>query len=209
MPIRELVPDKLWEYENFLTREEVDAIMGVVSSSEESSWFSENLPDYDQHHAGKTLPVGNTPELEPIINKINARVDALFLGATSMVNIGSVVRGSSIYTPVGLHRDNEDEDMSDNRNADNKYGILMYLNDTFDGGEICYPELGIEYKPKPGVLLIHYAGNLHGVNPISNGVRYSMTSFAWGLSATVNMQQFADELWELAYGKLLLWNLKN
>ena len=187
MSIKELVPGKLWEYENFLTKEEVVAIMDVINSSEESSWFSENLPDYDQHHAGKTLPVSSTPNLESIISKINARVDALFLGTTSMVNIGSVVRGSDIHAPVGFHRDNEDEDMSDNRNADNKYGVLMYLNDTFDGGEICYPELDVEYKPKPGLLLIHHAGNLHGVNPISNGVRYSMTSFAWGLSASVNM----------------------
>lgn len=188
MSIRELVPGKLWEYENFLTREEVDAIMGVVNSSEESNWFSENLPDYDQHHAGKTLPVSANKELENVIKRIDGRVANLFSNSTHIVRIGSVVRGSSSHTPVGLHRDNEDQDMTVNRNADNKYGVLMYLNDTFDGGEICYPELGVEYKPKPGVLLIHYAGNLHGVNPISNGVRYSMTSFAWGLSATVNMQ---------------------
>ena len=186
MSINELVKDRLWEYENFLTTEEIDAIMRVINSSDESSWFSEDLPDYDKHHAGKTLPVSSTEELEDLIKGIDGRVAGLFSNATQMVHIGSVVRGSSVHMPVGLHRDNEDQDMTINRNAENKYGILMYLNDTFDGGEICYPEFGIEYKPKPGVLLIHYAGNLHGVNPITKGTRYSMTSFAWGLDTTIN-----------------------
>ena len=85
-----------------------------------------------------------------------------------------------------MHRDNEDGQYEEqNRNATVKYGVLMYLNEDFDGGEICYPELGIEYKPKPGVLLIHDAGNMHGVNSISNGTRYSMTSFVYGLEAEV------------------------
>jgi hypothetical protein len=185
MPLKELVKDRLWEYENFLTNEEIDSIMDVINSSDESSWFSEDLPDYDKHHAGKTLPISSTKILKDTINGINNRVASLFLNTTQMVSIGSVVRGSDIYTPVGFHRDNEDQDMTVNRNADNKYGVLMYLNDTFDGGEICYPEFEIQYKPKPGVLLIHYAGNLHGVNPISNGIRYSMTSFAWGIDAQV------------------------
>jgi hypothetical protein len=186
MALKELVKDRLWEYENFLTEYEVDSIMSVINASEESAWFSEDLPEYDQHHAGKTLPVSSAPELESLIKGIDLRVTGLFSNTTQMVHIGSVVRGSSTHIPVGLHRDNEDQDMAMNRNAENKYGILMYLNNDFDGGEICYPEFNIEYKPKPGVLLIHYAGNLHGVNPVSGGFRYSMTSFAWGLDATIN-----------------------
>lgn len=185
MPLKELVKDRLWEYENFLTIREVDAIMGVINSSREEDWFSEDLPAYDQHHAGKTLPVSSNKDLQNIIFRIDSRVSSLFINSNNIVQIGSIVRGSDTYSPVGFHRDNEDENMENNRNAENKYGILMYLNNDFDGGEICYPEFGIEYKPKPGALLIHYAGNLHGVNPISNGVRYSMTSFAWGLDAQV------------------------
>lgn len=183
MPLVELVKDHLWEYENFLTDKEVKAIMAAINESEESDWFSEDLPEYDQHHAGKTLPTEG--ELERLIKKIDVRVANLFTNTSYMVNIGSIVRGSSRFSPVGFHRDNEDQNMEDNRNAENKYGILMYLNNDFDGGEICYPELGIEYKPKPGVLLIHYSGNLHGVNPITSGTRYSMTSFAYGLDTKV------------------------
>lgn len=186
MPLKELVKDRLWEYENFLTNKEVNALMDAVNSSKESDWFFEDLPAYDQHHAGKTLPISSDPNMQALIFNIDKRIAELFINANSIVQIGSIVRGSDIYSPVGLHRDNEDENMENNRNADNKYGILMYLNNNFDGGEICYPEFNIEYKPKPGVLLIHYAGNLHGVNPISNGVRYSMTSFVWGLDAQVS-----------------------
>lgn len=183
MPLKELVKDRLWEYENFLTEEEVSLFMDAINSSIEEDWFSEDLPLYDQHHAGKTLPISGG--LESVIKEVDARVAGIFTNTSHMVHIGSIVRGSNKFSPVGLHRDNEDQDMENNRNAENKYGILMYLNSDFDGGEICYPELGIEYKPKPGVLLIHYAGNLHGVNPITSGVRYSMTSFAWGLDTQI------------------------
>lgn len=183
MPLKELVKDLLWEYEHFLTDKEVSLFMGAINSSTEEDWFFEDLPAYDQHHAGKTLPISG--ELEQLTKVVDSRVASLFINTTRMVHIGSIVRGSSRFSPVGFHRDNEDHDMENNRNAENKYGILMYLNDDFDGGEICYPELGIEYKPKPGALLIHYAGNMHGVNPITSGVRYSMTSFAWGLDAQV------------------------
>lgn len=184
MPLVELVKDKLWEFENFLTHEEVSKFMSIISAAKEADWFSEDLPNYDQHHAGKTLPIDNL--LEPIVEVVDRRVAALFTNTTRMVHIGSIVRGSDKFSPTGFHRDNEDQNMENNRNSENKYGVLMYLNDDFDGGEICYPEYDIEYKPKPGVLLIHYAGSLHGVNPISNGIRYSMTSFAWGLGAAVS-----------------------
>lgn len=183
MPLKQLVKDNLWEYEDFLTADEISIFMDTIASATEARWFSEDIPEYDQHHAGKTLPI--SLELEETVKIINSRVASLFTDTSHMVHIGSIVRGSSDLSPVGFHRDNHDQDMQNNRNAENKYGILMYLNSDFDGGEICYPELGIEYKPKPGVLLIHYAGNLHGVNPITKGVRYSMTSFAWGLDAQV------------------------
>lgn len=185
MSLKELAADRLWEFEGFLAPEEVSAIINVIKSSSEQDWFSEDLPAYDQHHAGKTLPIGNSAELGSMIRDLDFRISRLFTGADRMVQIGSVVRGSDTFSPVGFHRDNEDENMEDNRNAQCKYGILLYLNDNFDGGEICYPEFNIEYKPKPGALLIHYAGNLHGVNPISNGIRYSMTSFAWGIDTQV------------------------
>jgi hypothetical protein len=186
MALKEIVEGKLWEWENFLTEDEVSTIMDVVLSVPDSAWYEEDLPDYDMHHAGKTLQLGAFPHVREVTRKIDNLVASMFSGADRMTHIGSVVRGSEHHSPTGFHRDNGHHDLENNINADCRYGVLMYLNGDFDGGEICYPELGIEYKPRPGLLLIHFAGNMHGVNPVSNGTRYSMTSFAWGMNSSVN-----------------------
>jgi hypothetical protein len=183
MPLKELVKDRLWEYENFLTDDEVDALLNIARATDEPGWRVDNLNPHDGHYAGKSLHVAGIEGVTPKIEAINRRIEALFTGTKRMVPTGTIVRNSETLHPVGLHRDNEDENMIDNRNAECRFGILVYLNSDFDGGEICYPEYGIEYKPKRGVLLIHHAGNLHGVHPVSNGTRYSMTSFAWGSEA--------------------------
>lgn len=185
MALKELVPGKLWEYENFITDEEVSIILEKLSALDESSWFEEDLPEYDMHHAGRTYETDNL-NITELIKNIDKRVASLFKDYEHIVSIGSIVRGTPHILPSGMHRDNEDGQYEgENRNATCMYGVLMYLNDNFEGGEICYPELGIEYKPKPGVLLIHYAGNMHGVNPITSGTRYSMTSFVSGLDTKV------------------------
>jgi hypothetical protein len=60
-----------------------------------------------------------------------------------------------------------------------KYGVVLYLNDDYEGGEIFYPHLGIEFKPEAYSLVLHPAHEAyrHGVKAVSSGTRYSMTSF--------------------------------
>ena len=59
-----------------------------------------------------------------------------------------------------------------------KYASLLYLNDDYDGGEICIPELNFKHKPKAGQLVsfpgIKYS---HSVNKIERNPRY--TSVCW------------------------------
>lgn len=49
---------------------------------------------------------------------------------------------------------------------------LIYLSEDFDGGEICYPEYNLSYKPKAGDLLVHNSAIIHSVNPTTNGERW-------------------------------------
>ena len=59
-----------------------------------------------------------------------------------------------------------------------RHGLVMYLNKDMEGGEIYYPDYGIEVKPLPGLLVIHPGDIVHGVRPVRKGVRYNMTGFA-------------------------------
>jgi len=59
-----------------------------------------------------------------------------------------------------------------------QYACVLYLNDGFDGGEVYFPELGIEVVPEPGLLLVFPGGNvLHGVRKVTQGRR--LTAISW------------------------------
>jgi hypothetical protein len=59
------------------------------------------------------------------------------------------------------------------------YGSILYWNGDFEGGELSYPGLGIDYKPVAGDLVFH-PGTIeytHGVKDVTSGVRYTSTTF--------------------------------
>lgn len=68
------------------------------------------------------------------------------------------------------------------------FGCVLYLNDNYEGGEIYFPNQNVQLKPKPNTL-VFFPGTLeylHGVYPITNGIRYTLTSF-WTYNKKFNM----------------------
>ena len=64
------------------------------------------------------------------------------------------------------------------------FGVAIYLNDDFEGGELIYPKLGLSVTPKPGSMVIHEASLKHQVFPVVLGQRYSITTFVFGNELT-------------------------
>jgi hypothetical protein len=59
------------------------------------------------------------------------------------------------------------------------HGVVVYLNDDYEGGQIYYPEKNIAIKPKKCALVMH-PGNeeyQHGVREVIKGDRYAVTLF--------------------------------
>lgn len=59
------------------------------------------------------------------------------------------------------------------------FASVIYLNDDYEGGAIYFPNLGIELRPRPGTLVI-FPGTLrylHGVRPVTSGMRHTIASF--------------------------------
>lgn len=57
--------------------------------------------------------------------------------------------------------------------------VVLYLNDNYEGGEIYFPNLDIEIKPTPGMLVV-FPGTLfflHGVRKVTAGMRHTIASF--------------------------------
>lgn len=59
------------------------------------------------------------------------------------------------------------------------FATVIYLNDDYEGGEIHFPNLGLELKPQPRMLVI-FPGTmffLHGVRRVTRGMRHTIASF--------------------------------
>jgi len=86
-------------------------------------------------------------------------------------------RGYSVlkYSLGAEFTDHIDDNMFEPR----RISTVWYINDNYEGGEICFPRFNIEYKPKANELLIFpstYVYN-HFVKPVKNGVRYCVVSW--------------------------------
>lgn len=61
------------------------------------------------------------------------------------------------------------------------YSTVYYLNDDYEGGEICFPALGMKIKPKANSLLLWsnswHEDTAHGVNLVTSGKRYVSQGF--------------------------------
>jgi hypothetical protein len=77
------------------------------------------------------------------------------------------------------HADSAHPDGSPHPTPWRDYASVVYLNDGYEGGEIYFPNLGLRFTPKKGLLLAFKGGLLHshGVEKITRGPRYTMP--AW------------------------------
>jgi hypothetical protein len=56
---------------------------------------------------------------------------------------------------------------------------LFYINDEYEGGELYFPQHGIEFKPKARAAYFFPGDRLytHGVRPVKSGIRYTCPFF--------------------------------
>jgi len=88
------------------------------------------------------------------------------------------------------HCDNcEPDGITPNATPWRSHGGVIYLNDDFKGGEIFYPKLDLEIRPKPGMMAIHPAGleYLHGVKKVTEGIRHTISIFFTYQSTASNL----------------------
>lgn len=78
-----------------------------------------------------------------------------------------------------------EEHSDDSGGSDILFGVVIYLNDNFIGGELVYPDLGVSIKPKQGMLVFHKGSDKHKVTKVLSGNRYTLTSFIRGKQNTL------------------------
>ena len=156
----------IYEVENFLTEDEVECLL----SSTNGSFF--------ESHPGNIIKDLSTESLT-VVPGIYSKIMSYFENAHAHTPITNIRRLQDNEF-MSSHADGGDP------NSKQKiiFGLAMYLNDEFTGGELNYIGLDTTIKPKKYSLVIHDAELQHEVLPVTGGVRYSITAFIFGDDTT-------------------------
>ena len=183
MRVNRLSPD-IYEIEDFVTVDQQANILEYCHALDESDWWHEEQKDtffYGKQKYGK---------LPEIFDDVNKNVKNLFSNLVYVDDIAlQRVLKNEQMTP---HRDYWIKDLD----YYIRYGIVIYYNDNYLGGEIEYPDLGITHKPKERSLVLHGGNILHGPNKVLDTTpRYFSTCFVRGSienPVTLNKNIFGD-----------------
>lgn len=165
--------EKIFWYKNFVSQDQVDIINATTPGLQLGNhWFDEIEFKTTEY----------TPELVPVWNKVSEFLypEYVIHPMASMLYFGP---GSQMLP----HCDSPGEDMINKLSVPDvwstccvlSWGACVYFG-KFTGGEIYYPNQGIEIPVQPGDLVIHGAlkSHEHGVRPVKSGVRYTFSNFS-------------------------------
>lgn len=198
--------DNIVELENFLTEEEQQRLMHFALNNKvwdvtESHVDKDGLVLYDHNiWADRVCTYNSLMASDPsileliydMIRRLKIEVDAFF-------NVDAKETGPAIVKwPVGTrqepHADKEfwvgEEAGRPNDFPWYDIASLFYFNDDYEGGELYFPQHGIEFKPKPRSAYFfpgdrYYA---HGVRPIKSGNRFT-SPFFWTIQKHTGEKQ--------------------
>lgn len=174
MKINKISKD-LYEIEDFINEEQQRAVIDFLNSLSEEDWNLVPEGASDDYKGslwyGRQFH-GSRPE---VFDDIERSVNDLYDSKSSEI-------------PIAIQRYRKDDYINEHRDYwiyelpyHIRYGVCIYYNDDYEGGELEYSELGIIHKPKARSLVMHGGNILHKSLPVKNDiVRYFSTAFVHG-----------------------------
>lgn len=174
--------DRIVEIPNFVSKEEADSIIKYFESKAVNwgpiAFFgSEGMSII--HEDPNLINFNLDPKFfGNLMIKYKEAIETIFERKVKPVNICHAQKWN-VGGHASPHADNSDRDGKPNPFETNKFVSLLYLNDDYEGGELYFPELNIEFQPAPLSWVAFNGGleNLHGVKHITQGTRYTFVSF--------------------------------
>ena len=140
--INYLTKDKrVWEIENFLSKEELSIFDDHIKTTK---WVTQEKWE-NPVFFNNTSIFSNT---QFIADRANVATNYEY----EWKSFGIIMRIQPGYD-MNSHVDNYNN--FDNSGENNFMSAHIYLNDDFQGGELCYENLNIDYKPKRGSIVFH------------------------------------------------------
>jgi len=190
----EIAPE-LISIENFLSKEQIDALIDIINSTSQEDWEVEylgNLKNFCMEKFGRddvdNLVAEGKFEItqnwkDKNFNILNYEVQqGIYLELSSMVSnsdpelhLSGLATIQRMQSGVALtpHTDQHTDPSI-------RYATIIYINEDYADGELFFPNLDITLKPKTGTLLF-FSGNQeyeHGVKPVGDGpIRYVLVGF--------------------------------
>jgi len=192
--------DNIVSLENFMTEEELSRLNNFIRNN--NNWdvtethHNENgTVIYDADYWANRVATYPTiqkgdPEIPDLIEKMVARLKIEvdnFFGVDANPTSPAMVR----WLPGQLQMPHADKELHEGPDAGTPndfpyYDLagLFYINDDYEGGELYFPNQGIQFKPKAGAAYF-FPGDknyIHGVTEIKSGIRYTVPFF-WTILA--------------------------
>jgi len=188
-------PNNIVALENFMTEEEVSRLNNFIRNNE--SWdftethYNENgTVIYDADYWANRVATYPTIEksdpeipklIERMVSRLKTEVDKFF-NVDANPTSPAMVR----WLPGQLQMPHADKELHTGPDAGTPndfpyYDLagLFYINDDYEGGELYFPNQGIQFKPKAGAAYF-FPGDknyIHGVTEIKSGIRYTVPFF--------------------------------
>lgn len=185
----EQIEENIWVIKNFVSQEILDAYNLYINSIDEKKWWEKNKDWW----VGKYIPIETNSVIFPVsdqlVKKLESIVnDDIFIGAFGSIHRLTPGQGMFIHTDNPTEKRpiyDENKEQVGETNGYNNYCILaavLYLN-SFNDGNLYFPEIGIEYHGNPGDLVLFPGTGKrydHGVRPLGEGPnRYITTGFGY------------------------------
>lgn len=173
----------VYEIEDFITTEQKEIILSSLNNTTEQDWplvIENEFNSEDTAWGGRVFIF--KPEVYDLvkdtIQAIEHNIALLFHNASRINSIMAIQRYKTGWDMAEHEDDTYDKQV--------KFGLIIYLNDNYEGGEIYYPSIDLKIKPKKHSLVIHPANLSHRVEKVRNiGVRYILSTFVSGNNVTV------------------------
>ena len=192
--VTDITPE-LFSVENFLSQDQIDTFWGIIHSTSQEDWeveYHANLKyfcmekfgrddvenlvaegkfEITQNWKDKNFNILHHEIQRPLYDVVNSMV--IKADPELILSGFATIQRMQPGVELKAHTDQKTDPSI-------KYATIVYINDNYADGELFFPNLNIQLKPKPGTMLF-FPGNEeyeHGVKHVGDGpIRYVLVGF--------------------------------